>query len=73
MKEGIIEHKDDVIQVQLDVFTDLIHTCNSQCLFTDKYVNLICHTTSYCTAKENTKHVLIYIPNNFSKPCIERL
>ena len=29
IKEGIIEHKDDVIQAQLDGLTYLIHTCNS--------------------------------------------
>ena len=28
IKEGIIEHKDDVIQVQLYGFTNLIHSCN---------------------------------------------
>ena len=29
IKEGIIYHKDDVIQVQLDGLTYLIHTCSS--------------------------------------------
>ena len=28
IKEGIIDHKDNVIQVQLDLLTYLIHTCN---------------------------------------------
>ena len=29
IKEGLIENKDDIIQVQLDGLTYLIHTCNS--------------------------------------------
>ena len=29
IKEGIVEHKDNLIQVKLDGFIYLIHTCNS--------------------------------------------
>ena len=36
IKEGIIEHNNDVIQVQLNGLTYLIHTCNSQFLVHDK-------------------------------------
>ena len=47
IREGIIEHKYHVIQVQLDGLKYLIHTCNSQCLDPDKYGKLICHATNY--------------------------
>ena len=73
IKEGIIEHKDDVIQVQLDGLTYLIHTCNSQFLVPDKDVKLIFRATNYRKSEDNTKHMLIDLPNNFSKPSIELL
>ena len=47
IKEGIIDHKDDVIQVQLYVLTYIIHTCNSRCLVPYKYGKLICRTKNY--------------------------
>ena len=62
-----------MIQIQLDVLTYLIHTCNSQCMVPDKYEKLIFCATNDRKSAENTKHVLIDLPNNFSKPCIERL
>ena len=40
IKEGIIEHKNDFIQVQLNGLTYLIDTCNSRYLVTNKYWNL---------------------------------
>ena len=73
LEEGLIEHKDDVIEVQTDGQTYLIHTCNSRCLVPDKDGKLICRATNYRKSKENTKHVLTDLPNNFSKPCLERL
>ena len=47
IKEGIIDNKDDVIQVQFYGLTYLIHTCNSRFLAPDEYVKLICRATSY--------------------------
>ena len=47
IKEGIIEHKDDVIQVQLDGLTYLIHTCNSLCMVPDKDEKLIFSANNY--------------------------
>ena len=41
IKEGIVEQKDDVIHMQLDGLTFIIHECKSQCLVTDKYRKLI--------------------------------
>ena len=41
IKEGIIAKKDDVIQVQLDVLTYLIHTCNYGFLVPYKYGKFI--------------------------------
>ena len=73
IKEGIIEHKDYVIQVQLDGMTYLIHICNSPCLVPHKYGNLICCAKNDRKSEENTKHVLIDLPNNLSKLCIEFL
>ena len=61
-----------MIQVKLDGLTYLIHTCNYQCLVPDKGGKLICRATNDRKSKENTKHVLIDLPNNFSKPFIER-
>ena len=72
IKEGIIENKDGVIQVQLDGLTYLIHTYNYRCLVPDKYGKLICHAKNYWKSEENTKHVLIYLPKKISKPYIER-
>ena len=65
--------KNDVIQVQLDNLTYLIPTCNSRFLVPDKYGKLIFRATNYRKSEENIKHVLIYLPNNFSKPCIKCL
>ena len=31
IEEGIIKYKDDVIEVQIDGMTYLIHTCNARC------------------------------------------
>ena len=73
IKEKIIDQKDDVIHVQLDGLTYLIHTCNSRCFFTNKDKKLIWSATNYQNSEDNTKYVLIDLPNNFSKPCIERL
>ena len=47
IKEDVIDHKDDVIQVQLDGLEYLIHTCNSRCLAPDKYGKVICRATNY--------------------------
>ena len=71
--EGLIKHKDDVIEVQHDGLSYLLHRCNSRCLVPDKSGKLICRATNYQSTKENTKHVLKKLPNNFSKPCLERL
>ena len=73
IKEGIIENKVRIIQVQLDGLTYLIYACNSQWLVPDKDGKLILCTKNYQNSEENTKHVLIDLPNNFSKPCIKRL
>ena len=73
IKEVIIDHKVDVIQVQLDGLNYLIHICNSICLVPDKYGNLIYRATNYWKSEENTKHVLIVLPKNFSKSCIKHL
>ena len=73
IKEGIIEHKNDVIQVRLYGLTCLIHTYNSRCLLPNKYVKLICRAKNYWKSEDNTKHVLIDLPNSFSKPCIKLL
>ena len=71
IKEGIIEHKDDVIQVKPNRLTYLINTFNSLCLVPDKDGKLICHATNYRNPEENKKHVLMDILKFFSKPCIE--
>ena len=73
IKERIIDHKDNVIQVQLDGFTYLIHTCNPQCLVPDKYGKFICRSKNYWKLEDNTKHVLLDLLNNFSELCIECL
>ena len=36
VKQGNMEHKNDLIQVKTDGLTYLIHTCNYQCLVHDK-------------------------------------
>ena len=69
---GIIEHNDDVIQVQLDLFTYLIHACSRLCLVRDKYGKWICPVTNYRKSEDNTKHVLIDLLKNIYKLCIER-
>ena len=53
IKKGNIEHKDDVIQVQLNVLTYCAHTFNYRCLVPDKDRKLIFRETSYCKLKEN--------------------
>ena len=73
MKEGGIEHKDNVIQVQFDGLIDLIHTCNPRCLVPNKCGKLTCHVTNYRNSEGNKKHVLIDLPFFLSKPCIGRL
>ena len=64
INEGIIEHKDDVIRVQIDGLTYLIHTCNSWCLVLDKDEKLIFLAKHYGKSEYNTNHVLIYILKN---------
>ena len=59
--------------MKLDGLTYLVHTCNYRCLFPDKDGKLICRATNYRKSEDNTKNVLIDLPNNLSKPCIERL
>ena len=62
-----------MIKVKLDGLKYLIHKCNFSCLIPDKYGKLICRATNYRKSEDNTKHVLIDLPNNFSKQCIEHL
>ena len=57
-----MEYKDDVIHVQLDGLTYLIHTRNCRCLVPDKDRKLIYRAKNCRTSEENTKHVLIDIP-----------
>ena len=47
IKEVIIDHKDYLIQVQLDGLTHPIHTCNSCCLVPNKDGKLIFRTANY--------------------------
>ena len=53
--------------------TYLIHTCNSRCPVPNKNKKLVCHATNYQKSKENIKHVLDQLPNNFSKEYLIRL
>ena len=55
--------------MQLDGLTYLIYTCNPQCLVPDKYGKLIFRATNHRKSEDNTKHALIDLPNNLSKPC----
>ena len=52
IKEGVVDHKYDVVQIQLDVLIYLIHTCNSQLLVPDKYGKLILCATNYQNLEE---------------------
>ena len=71
IKEGIVEHKDDVIQVQIYGLIYLIYTCNSRWLVPNKYGKLMCRATNYRKLEENTKHVLIDLPKFPPKLCID--
>ena len=73
LDEGIIKHEDDVIEIQMDGMTYLMHVCNSRCLVPDKNGNYVCRATNFQKSKENTKHILSPLPNNFSKECLNRL
>ena len=46
IQEGIIDHKDDDIKVQLYGLTLLVHTFNYVCLAPNKYGKLICRATN---------------------------
>ena len=49
MKEGGIEHKENVIQVQFDGLIDLIHTCNMRnILVKNKFVDGYMITNGQC-------------------------
>ena len=73
IEEGIIKYKDDVIEVQLDGMTYLIHICNACCQVPNKDGVLVYWSTNYQKSKENTKHIHTPLPNNFSKPCLQWL
>ena len=73
IEEGVINHEDDVLEIQLDGLTYLIHTCNARCQVPNKDGVLVCRATNFQKSKENTKHVHDPLPNNFSKPCLQRL
>ena len=69
INKGIIDHKDDILKVQVDGITYLINICNSHCLV-PKNRKLVCRAKKYQKSKENKKHVLDQLPNNFTKQCL---
>ena len=71
--EGYLKDEGELIEVLNDGSSVLAHTCNARCLVPDKDGNLICRATNYQKSKINTKHVLMDLPNNYSKACLERL
>ena len=73
IEDGYIKNEDDSKEIQHDGLSFLRHRCNHRCLVPDKNGILRCRATSYGKSKENTKHSFIDLPNNYSKPCLERL
>ena len=65
--KGIIDHKDDILKVQVDGMTYFIHICNSRCLVPNKNGKLVCRAKNYQKSKENAKHVVDQLPNIFQK------
>ena len=51
IKEGLVEHNDDSIQVQGDVMMYLIHNFNSRCFVLDKDGKSICRATNFRKSK----------------------
>ena len=73
IKEGYIVSKDTIVKVLEDSSSILAHTYNARCLVPDENGNLVCWATNYEKSKLNTKHVLMDLPNKYSKPCLQRL
>ena len=71
--EGYINYKDNIVEVQKDGLTYLIHKCNHRCLVPNENGKLICRPTNYQKTIINIVHTMMEVPNKYSKQCMERL